>query len=326
MMEDRRWISRSKLARAAEREAERMAQRKVEPMQKKIAAIAGIWAVLLLLAGGAFAQTAAPGKYFDSDGVQIYFTDEGEGEPVLLVHGFALNGTMQWSKTKKALRDNYRVITIDNRGHGRSDKPHDPAQYGIKMVEDQVRLLDHLGIAKAHVVGYSMGGSITLQLAARHPERVHTAAITGSGWRILEDDSTIRREDLAKALENNEGFALLFEGLASTDATDEQRGNTSGMSRMFEVINDQPALAAVMRGGRGGDLTEAEVKAIDLPMIAVIGDLDPILPAAEALKAARPATELAVIEGGTHSNTFGHKHYLDAVAGFVKAHPMPQHE
>ena len=100
---------------------------------------------------------------FASNGVDIAYELYGQGDPILLIHGFASNGFVNWRSTswvdllEKAGR---MVVTIDNRGHGKSDKPHDPEKYGLEMVRDAIRLLDHLEIKKAHVVGYSMGGLI----------------------------------------------------------------------------------------------------------------------------------------------------------------------
>src|SRR5437868_8532253 len=84
--------------------------------------------------------------YFDSKGVKIRYTDQGKGEPVLLIHGFGANAEVQWALPGilKDLAKDYRVIAYDNRGHGKSGKPHDPKKYGMEMVEDAVRLLDHL--------------------------------------------------------------------------------------------------------------------------------------------------------------------------------------
>ena len=94
------------------------------------------------------------------------------------------------------LSKRYRVIALDNRGHGKSDKPYDPAQYGLELVDDVVRLMDHLGIAKAHVVGYSLGGFITLKLALRHPE---PAVVRRALWRGLDSQSGGRAEGAISA-------------------------------------------------------------------------------------------------------------------------------
>src|SRR5262245_59092886 len=120
---------------------------------------------------------------FSSDGVEIAYSDEGEGDPILLIHGFASNIQANWRDTRwiKFLVDNgFRVIAIDNRGHGASQKLYDPAAYaGPAMAEDARRLLDHLGIKRADVMGYSMGARITAFLALAHPDRVRSAIFAG---------------------------------------------------------------------------------------------------------------------------------------------------
>lgn len=121
-----------------------------------------IFTLLSLLCGfGAGAQEAQESRVFDSDGVQIHYVDQGSGEPVLLIHGFTADLRVNWvgPGLYAGLRDaGYRVIAYDSRGHGRSEKPDDPAMYGLVEVQDAVRLLDHLGIPSVHVVGYSRRG------------------------------------------------------------------------------------------------------------------------------------------------------------------------
>src|SRR5438067_2910932 len=121
--------------------------------------------------------------FFDSNGVKIHYSVHGKGEPVLLIHGFTVSYPLQWvyPGISSALAKNYQVIGLDCRGHGRSGKPHDPKKYGMEMGEDAIRLLDHLDIRSAHLVGYSMGGFITLKLLALHPDRFLTATAGGAG-------------------------------------------------------------------------------------------------------------------------------------------------
>jgi pimeloyl-ACP methyl ester carboxylesterase len=122
-------------------------------------------------------------QYFDSAGVRIRYVSVGQGKPVILIHGWAADAEM-WDSLIQDLSHDYRVIALDCRGHGKSDKPTDPKQYGMEMVNDIVRLMDHLGFAKAHIVGYSMGGSIALKMLTVRPERFLTAVIGGSqGFR-----------------------------------------------------------------------------------------------------------------------------------------------
>ena len=120
---------------------------------------------------------------FENEGVNIYYEIEGSGPDLILIHGFASNMEDNWKNSNwvKTLKDSYRVILIDNRGHGKSDKPKNADDYGIKMVEDVIKLLDHLSIGKANIFGYSMGSRITLNLILRYPERIKCAILGGFG-------------------------------------------------------------------------------------------------------------------------------------------------
>jgi len=123
-----------------------------------------LWAAFLLLFAlltpcRVLGVDAPKPQTFDSNGVSIQYTVEGQGEPVVLIHGLHASTDINWRAPGiiKALAENYQVIAMDVRGHGHSGKPEQEEAYGMEMVEDVIRLLDHLKIKKAHVVGYSMG-------------------------------------------------------------------------------------------------------------------------------------------------------------------------
>lgn len=127
---------------------------------------------------------AAEDRYFTSDGIQIHFVDEGCGTPVLLVHGYTSDIDSGWRNRgviDGLISAGFRVIAYDNRGHGKSDKPIDVSMYGLNMVEDGRRLLDHLDIGRAHVVGYSMGARLANKLRELHPDRVVSLTVGGTG-------------------------------------------------------------------------------------------------------------------------------------------------
>jgi len=156
--------------------------------RKKKWCIAGIGVVvgLVLISGGLsavlwYSLSGPEGDYFDSAGVRIHYTDQGQGTPVVLVHGFMNPAHLQWGRTGRieALSKEYRVIALDNRGHGRSGKPHDPNQYGVQMAEDVVRLLDHLHIDKAHVHHPETGGHASRTFVKRGGVRCRLAAAHG---------------------------------------------------------------------------------------------------------------------------------------------------
>src|SRR5882757_5905362 len=118
---------------------------------------------------------------FDSAGVKIHYAVQGKGEPIILIHGLYSNSRLNWDLggTTKLLAEHFQVITMDCRGHGQSDKPEAEDAYGINMVEDVVRLMDHLGIQSTRIAGYSMGGMIALKLVIMHPDRVSRAILGG---------------------------------------------------------------------------------------------------------------------------------------------------
>ena len=177
---------------------------------------------------------------FTHDGVEIAFLDEGEGEPIVLVHGFASTKEVNWvfpGWVTTLTRAGRRVIALDNRGHGESTKLYEPAAYHSSLMAEDVRaLLDHLGLGRADVMGYSMGARITAFLALAHPERVRSAVLGGLGIRLV--DGVGLPETVAQALE----------APALADVSDP----TGYMFRAFaeQTRSDLGALAACMRGSR----------------------------------------------------------------------------
>ena len=142
--------------------------------------------IVALFRGGAFPSAAASKlseHFFDSDGTKIHYLTAGEGEPVILIHGFTGSAWSNWVEPGVfgTLAKSFRVIAIDVRGHGKSDKHYDPAAYGTLMAQDVLNLMDHLEIDKAHVGGYSMGGFLTMKLIAMEPSRFESAIVAGAG-------------------------------------------------------------------------------------------------------------------------------------------------
>ncbi len=144
--------------------------------------------VLLVAAASTSAQGPTHAFMTASDGVRIHYAELGSGTPVILIHGYTANAEGKWFKPgiAQALAKRHRVVAIDARGHGQSEKPHDPMKYGPQMADDVIELMDHLDIERAHIHGYSMGGSILTQVLARHPDRVITAIYGGSGVREVD--------------------------------------------------------------------------------------------------------------------------------------------
>ena len=159
-------------------------------------------------------QAVATEHYFDSDGVKIHFTNDGEGEPVILIHGYRATGSLNWKMPGivRMLSDDYRVIVMDVRGHGKSEDAPDDA-YGIEAVHDVIRLMDHVGIQKAHIAGYSMGGMITIKLVTMYPRRVRSAIVGGMGW--VSPGSITPRTD-----NPDDKFVKIFNGFTEYSTTE----------------------------------------------------------------------------------------------------------
>jgi pimeloyl-ACP methyl ester carboxylesterase len=251
--------------------------------------------------------------YFDSDGVQIYFEEHGKGEPVVLVHGFASRAEHNWGLTQwyTVLAPHYRVIALDCRGHGKSGKPHDSASYsGGTMGEDVIRLMDHLGIKRALIMGYSMGGRIVTGLLMTHPERLRAAVLGGIGAASAAAP-IFDRSPVVKA--------LLAENLSGV--TDER---ARGFRQFAEAAgNDLKALAACM-GANREDFTAEHIAAqkISVPVMIVIGTKDLLVGNPKLLHDAIPGSKLVMLEGRDHLNAPGDHRYKEAVLEFFKSAPV----
>ncbi len=278
--------------------------------------------VVVLCALAATTARAAEDHYFDSDGVKIHYVVEGEGEPVILIHGFTASVPVQWQLPGifSKLSSDYRVIALDNRGHGRSDKPHDTADYGANMVDDVIRLMDHLKIEKAHIVGYSMGGFMTGYLISQHPDRVLTATMGGAGWSEKDDPRLDFIEDLAQSLESGKGIGPLIEQLAPEDAPPPTEEQIKAINGMLMLTNDPKALAACIRGMKGLAVPEQSLKSNQVPVLAIIGQRDPLKAGVDEMAARMTNLKVCVIDGTDHMTCFAHPRFIKDLKEFLANH------
>jgi pimeloyl-ACP methyl ester carboxylesterase len=243
---------------------------------------------------------------FNSDGVRIAYLDEGEGEPILLIHGFASNIAANWIDpgwVKTLTQGGRRVIAYDNRGHGQSDKLYDPALYGAPaMAEDARRLLDHLGVERTDVLGYSMGARIAAFLTFAHPERVRSVIFGGLGIHMVR--GMVGAGPLAAALE-----AARLEDV------------TNATARSFRVFAEQTksdlkALAACMRGPR--EKVPAErLGEIAVPALVAVGSKDVIGGSGAALAELIPGSQFLEITGRDHMRAVGDAGFKQGVLDFL---------
>ncbi len=243
---------------------------------------------------------------FQHDDVEIAYLDEGEGDPIMLVHGFASTKNVNWvypTWVSELRKNGCRVIALDNRGHGDSAKLYDPTQYSIPiMASDVVALMDHLDIERADVMGYSLGGRMTAWLALNAPERLRSAILGGIGIAMIEGGGP--GENVAQAL-----------GASSLEDVTDPTGRT------FRAFADQPrsarlAPAACRRGSRGL-MTKQEAAAISVPVLIAVGTTDEVAGSAEALGEIIPGSEVLDIPGRDHMRAVGDKIYKTGVLDFL---------
>lgn len=254
-------------------------------------------------------------KFFRHDGFDLAFIDcppeSGKGDPVLLIHGFASTHIVNWVSPGwiKTLNEaGYRAIAFDNRGHGASSKSYDTADYTPqKMASDAAALLEHLGISRAQVMGYSMGARISAFLALAEPDKVATLVFGGLGFGMV--DGVGDWDPIAEAL------------MADDPAT-----ITHPRGKVFRAFADQTrsdrkALAACIATSRTL-LTEAQIARITQPTLVAVGTKDDIGGDPDALARLMPHAEGFHIEGRDHMLAVGDRTFKHKVVGFLSEHPI----
>lgn len=241
-----------------------------------VALTAAFWAFALHI------DAATARGSFDSNGVPIAYTVDGSGEPVILVHGLGSSGDLNWRRpgTVDLLAQHFQVITFDLRGHGRSGKPDTEAAYGVQMVEDITRLLDHLHIAAAHIVGYSLGGIVALDFVVLHPDRTKSLTLGGMGCLL-------------------QGSALqaIWAHMAS------RRTNS---------------MALCMRSVSSLALTPAAIQSIRTPAAVLVGDRDPVERLyVGPLRKIRPDWPVKLIGGAGHINCIAKPQFREELESWL---------
>jgi pimeloyl-ACP methyl ester carboxylesterase len=285
--------------------------------------------ILLVVMCVAVTTVHAVDETFDSNGVKIRYVTEGKGEAVVLIHGWMADSSM-WGKdkfgetkldTKGA--EGFQVIAIDCRGHGKSDKPHDAEKYGPEMAEDIVRLLDHLKIDKAHLVGYSSGAFLAGKVAATHPKRVRSIIYAGQAPII---DNGKKPTDAAQI----EAFAIPAESgkdmgayiLAMTPKGKEKPTEKQASSLAYFLFKgkDVKAFAAAGRGFKHLGVKIEDLKKCEAPILFLHGseESDDVKDHVKAVQKLLDRGEIKLIEGGDHITTLMKPAFGEKLMEFLK--------
>jgi pimeloyl-ACP methyl ester carboxylesterase len=251
---------------------------------------------------------------FDSNGVGIRYLTAGEGEPVILLHGFVFSIDPAWLNGGlfDELSRTHCVVAMDLRGHGASGKPHDAKRYGLEMVNDVLRLMDHLGFDEAHLIGYSLGGTLACKCLADAPERLRSVVLGGAAW-IREGDAAYRGwTPLAEMLDRVRPGETLSSHFWPNPDTRPPRAIQDLVDS-----NDPAALAALARGMLEVTVTEGALKSNAVPTLAICGEHDPIKAAALAMQETVPNLSVRVIAGLDHNTLPGSKEFRDTIRAFV---------
>ena len=243
---------------------------------------------------------------FSSDGFSIFYTDEGTGKPVLLLHGFGSTLQQNWVDvgwTGELLKAGYRVIAFDHIGHGNSDAPHSDDAYTLSaMARHGMNLLDHLGIEQAQAIGFSMGARILARLLVDEPDLIEKAVFGGIS-------------------ENLTNVSILTNVVPDAMMEENPRNIQDPEGRVFRAFidrmgQDRLAMAACSRSTRQ-PVDPADLAMIDVPCLVVAGDKDTLAGDATYLAAQIPGAKAVVIPGADHMKTTGHKDFKRAALEFL---------
>lgn len=263
--------------------------------------------------------------YLDVDGVLLRYKDAGgSGEPVVFIHGYTASIEGQWGRPGliAGIREQgWRTIAFDLRGHGKSDRPHDLAAYaGDRMGRDITALLDHLGIERAHLVGYSLGAHILAHGLTTYSERAAIVFLGGAAgrwnWTAAETAAVIEEADELETGAITKHILRLW----PANKPKPEGAELKALSDKKLEGMDAYALAAIKRVMPDHQVTVAQMQALDMPILAVVGTADPQLEPMRSLAQFQSGVTLVEIPGAGHGDCPGRPETLSALSDFLKRH------
>lgn len=294
-------------------------------MKKFVCLIAAIVACSLTPTSAGAAEDV-----FDSNGVRIRYVVEGEGEPVVLIHGWMGDSTMwgrdQSGNTKLDTKGakGFKLIALDCRGHGKSDKPHDPTQYGTEMAADVVRLLDHLKIERAHLIGYSSGSFIAGKVAATHPERVLSIVYGGQAPLVTGAKSSASSSEVevfAKAVEEGKDLGTYIMAIIPPGRPKPSEQEAKLVAKIWFNGKDVKALALAGSSFKDLKVSQEELSKCKAPTLFIHGGNESpyVKDRVAAVRELLGRGELKIVEGGDHMTTLAKPDFAAAILKFLRS-------
>lgn len=287
-----------------------------------------LWLVLTASLAGA-QPVHAEDAFFDSNGVRIRYVTAGQGEAVVLIHGWMSDSSM-WgrdragnTKLNTTGADGFQLIALDCRGHGQSAKPTDPAQYGPEVAEDVIRLLDHLKIDKAHLLGYSSGAFIAGKIAAMHPDRVLSIVFAGQAPLVgeLKPTAFAEVETFAQLVDEGKDLGDYIIAVTPANKPKPSQAQAKAIAKFLFAGKDVQALALAGRGFKQLTLSVDELNQCQAPILFLHGanESDYVKNRVAIAHKLLGRGEIKTIPGGDHLTTLSKPEFTTAVLTFLKS-------
>lgn len=264
------------------------------------------------------------GHFTTNQDISLHYIEKGEGQPVILIHGILANSNLNWRFPKiiNRLSKNFYVVSFDLRGHGKSDKPNGEEMYGIQLVNDVCRIMDHLNINKAHIIGYSLGGFIALKFATCYPEKIYSVTIAGAGWEKSTQENLDRLENIYTAMRNDHDCTPLFE-LVGMRKQGLERISIAIGNWYFRKTNDLDVIADLLESTPELEVKEEDLKNCKVPVLLIGGTADPMCETIPDLNDVLPNSQIIWINKGTHLTTLFKKEFVKSIENFLMNNKQP---
>jgi pimeloyl-ACP methyl ester carboxylesterase len=269
---------------------------------------------------------------FDSNGVKIRYVTEGKGEPVVLIHGWMGDSSM-WGRDRSGNTkldttgaNGLQLIALDCRGHGKSDKPHDPEKYGPEMAADVVRLLDHLKVEKAHLIGYSSGAFVAGKVAATHPERVLSVVYAGqaplvAGAKASGSSKPSEVEVFARAVDEGKDLGAYIIAVTPPGRPKPTEDQAKAIAKFLYDGKDVKAFAAAGRSFKNLEVTGEQLRKCAAPILFIHGgnESDQVKDRVATVQRLLGRGAVKIVEGADHMTTLTKPEFASAILEFLRS-------